>query len=118
MKKLLASFLICLLFLSINSCARKPKPLNRELFGQWHSTDNCYLNLNGEKNQIYIIEFSNAHGDTFKDVELSWKRNGIMTELHSVDKNIDFHATYVEGVLTIGKYCQTPLSKFATKNKQ
>ena len=89
-----------------------PPEINVELYGRWASNDNlCNLSLVKEGDMISIGEFSSVGHDKIQNMPLNFKKNGIYSLFDAKDKNLDFNIVYVEGELTIDKYCNQPLHK-------
>ena len=90
----------------------RPPEINVELYGKWTSNDNlCNLELVRNGVSIMVGKFSGVNHKTFENIGLNFKKNGIYSLFSAIDPKLNFNIVYVEGELTIDRYCSEPLHK-------
>jgi hypothetical protein len=85
--------------------------INVELYGKWGNDSNCNLELIKNSKSIMVKQFSNGSHQSIENLPLNFKKNGVYTLFDSTNPKVDFKIVYVEGNLTIDKYCSEPLHK-------
>ena len=116
-KSLLKIILILCISLLLNACSHKKTipEINVELYGKWTNDSNCILVLAKQvslkNNTIMVKQFTDSKTKILNNLNLTFKKDGIYTLFNSANPDIDFKIVYVEGMMTIDKYCQTPLHK-------
>ena len=106
--------ILCLVSIVMLGCDHKSTPpeINVELYGHWSSNDNlCNLTLLKDKDIIEVGEFSSVGYNKIKNMPLNFTKNGIYSLFSAKDAKLNFNIVYVEGELTIDKYCHEPLHK-------
>ena len=86
--------------------------INVELYGKWRSNDsNCNLQLVKSGDSIIVENFTNLEHQSINRLPLNFKKDGVYTLFTSTKATVDFNIVYVEGNLTIDRYCSEPLHK-------
>ena len=85
--------------------------INPELFGSWRNDNGCQLSLAPESDTIILQSFNDAKQDNFQQLLLDVSKESIFTRLRSRNKQIDFKASFAEGMITIEGYCNQALHK-------
>ena len=88
--------------------------INVELYGKWSNDNNCNLILSHQdniKNSIKISQFTDGKGTILNNQNLTFRKDGVYTLFQTTNAITNFKIVYVEGTMTIDKYCTTPLHK-------
>lgn len=108
--------ILCLVPIVMFGCEHKnaPPEINVELYGRWSSNDNlCNLELVKDGALIKVGEFTSVGHESITNMPLNFTKNGIYSLFGTKDTKLNFNIVYVEGELTIDKYCKEPLHKVA-----
>ncbi len=107
-------YLILISAVILSGCSHKPAEINVELYGHWSNDSNCNLILtkqDNRENSIKIQQFTDSNGTILNDINLTFRKDGIYTLFNPTNAQTNFKIVYVEGTMTIDKYCSTPLHK-------